>query len=113
MNGFLNYSFLKYIEMNELDHRHRDCEPTKSIQSVKNSRLHGQSDGAESTGKRKLRTIFKASGIDFRHSVLEDYGLEKDFTFYSNAADFEPFPIYSQTLPVFSRKRLEVKCSGC
>jgi prepilin-type processing-associated H-X9-DG protein len=50
---------------------------------------------------RLLHTIFKASGIEFRHSVLEDYGLEKDFTFYSNSPDFEPFPTTEKRLSVF------------
>ena len=42
---------------------------------------------------RKLRAIFKASGIDYRYSVLGDYGLENDYTFYSNTNDLQPFPI--------------------
>jgi prepilin-type processing-associated H-X9-DG protein len=50
---------------------------------------------------RLLRTIFKGSGIDYRHSVLKDYGLEKDFTFYSNSPDFEPFPSTEKRLLAF------------
>ena len=50
---------------------------------------------------RLLHTVFKASGIDFRHSVLADYGREKDFTFYSNSWDFEPFPTTDKRLSVF------------
>jgi prepilin-type processing-associated H-X9-DG protein len=50
---------------------------------------------------RLLHTIFKASGIEFRHSVLEDYGLEKDFSFYANSPDFEPFPTTEKRLSVF------------
>jgi predicted naringenin-chalcone synthase len=41
---------------------------------------------------RKLKTIFRASGISYRHSVLEDYGKKDQFTFYSSAENFEPFP---------------------
>ncbi len=41
---------------------------------------------------RKLKTIFRSSGISYRHSVLDDYGKISDFTFYSTAKDFEPFP---------------------
>jgi predicted naringenin-chalcone synthase len=41
---------------------------------------------------RKLKTIFRASGISKRHSVLSDYGKSSGFTFYSNTEDFEPFP---------------------
>ena len=50
---------------------------------------------------RLLHTIFKASGIEFRHSVLEDYGRDRDFSFYSNASDFEPFPSTEKRLSVF------------
>lgn len=34
--------------------------------------------------QRKLKTLFRASGISFRHSVLEDYARLSDFTFYPN-----------------------------
>lgn len=52
---------------------------------------------------RKLHTIFRASGIAFRHSVLEDYGKTSDFTFYANTPDFEPFPSTEQR--VFEYKK--------
>jgi len=35
-------------------------------------------------GARRLKAIFRASGIAYRHSVLEDYGRLADFTFYPN-----------------------------
>jgi prepilin-type processing-associated H-X9-DG protein len=57
---------------------------------------------------RLLHTIFKASGIDFRHSVLEDYGREEDFTFYSNSPDFEPFPTTEKRLSIFRENALSV-----
>lgn len=41
---------------------------------------------------RKLNAIFRSSGISYRHSILEDYGKEENFNFYSNTKDFEPFP---------------------
>lgn len=50
---------------------------------------------------RKLNTIFKASGIESRYSVLDDYGRDKDFSFYPNTADFEPFPSTEKRLSVF------------
>jgi len=55
---------------------------------------------------RLLHTIFRASGIDYRHSVLEDYGMEKDFTFYPNSSDFEPFPTTEKRLSVFRKHAL-------
>lgn len=41
---------------------------------------------------RKLRVVFKASGIETRYSVLSDYAQLKDFTFYENSIDLSPFP---------------------
>lgn len=41
---------------------------------------------------RKLNAIFRSSGIHYRHSVLEDYGRDHDFSFYPNTENFEPFP---------------------
>lgn len=47
---------------------------------------------------RKLNAIFQSSGIAHRHSILTDYGKERDFNFYSNTDNFEPFPTTSQRL---------------
>ncbi|MEP6734951.1 MAG: type III polyketide synthase [Chryseolinea sp.] len=55
----------------------------------------------DSADARKLNAVFKASGIDHRYSVLEDYGLLEDFTFYPNTDNFEPFPTTSQRLKTF------------
>lgn len=57
---------------------------------------------------RLLQTIFRSSGIDFRHSVLPDYGKETDFTFYSNSQDFEPFPTTEKRLSVFRDNVLDL-----
>jgi prepilin-type processing-associated H-X9-DG protein len=54
----------------------------------------------------KLKTIFRASGIHYRHSVLEDYGRVKDFTFFSDTADLEPFPSTEKRLQVFREHAL-------
>lgn len=55
---------------------------------------------------RKLKTIFRASGISYRHSVLDDYGKDHDFSFYSNAKDFEPFPSTEKRLAEFRKHAL-------
>ncbi len=68
--------------------------------------------GLTQNESRLLRTIFKGSGIDFRHSVLQDYGLEKDFTFYSNSTDFEPFPSTEKRLLAFRENALTLSASA-
>jgi prepilin-type processing-associated H-X9-DG protein len=54
----------------------------------------------------KLKTIFRASGIEYRHSVLEDYGRTKDFTFYADTQDLEPFPGTEKRLQIFRQYAL-------
>ncbi len=61
---------------------------------------------------RKLRAIFTASGIDYRYSVLEDYGRQKDYEFYSNTDDFEPFPSTSKRLNYFQAHALNLSLAA-
>ena len=61
---------------------------------------------------RKLKAIFHASGIEYRHSVIEDYGRHGDFSFYSNAPDFEPFPSTSKRLSLFRQHALELSVAA-
>jgi prepilin-type processing-associated H-X9-DG protein len=55
---------------------------------------------------RKLRTIFKASGIEFRHSVLEDYGQNGDASFFKKAPGIETIPSTEERLHVFRANAL-------
>lgn len=55
---------------------------------------------------RKLKTIFNHSGIQSRHSVLQDYGKESDFSFYPNTKDFEPFPSTEKRLLEYRKHAL-------
>lgn len=57
---------------------------------------------------RKLRAIFRASGIDYRYSVLEDYGLGSDYTFYANTPDFQPFPSTAERIAIFKKSGLDL-----
>jgi alpha-pyrone synthase len=41
---------------------------------------------------RKLHAIFRASGIETRYSVLDDYGKQHGYSFYPNTENLEPFP---------------------
>jgi len=57
---------------------------------------------------RKLRTIFQASGIDYRYSVLKDYGLKSGYTFFPDNDDLEPFPSTAVRLKLFREHALEL-----
>jgi predicted naringenin-chalcone synthase len=55
-------------------------------------------------GERKLRTIFRSSGIVTRYSVLEDYGKQSNFSFYPNTENFEPFPSTEQRINEYRKQ---------
>lgn len=61
---------------------------------------------------RKLRTIFRSSGIETRHSVLDDYGKDSAFKFYSNSMDFEPFPTTEQRLQSYRQHALPLSIAA-
>lgn len=52
---------------------------------------------------RKLHAVFRSSGIDYRHSVLDDYARESGFTFFPNANDARAFPSTRDRMNQFRR----------
>lgn len=62
--------------------------------------------------ERKLKTIFRSSGIEYRYSVLEDYGRVKGFTFYPDTNDLEPFPRTEKRLQIFRENALAVSVAS-
>jgi prepilin-type processing-associated H-X9-DG protein len=55
---------------------------------------------------RKLKTIFRASGIETRHSVIDDYGKKDEFKFYNNNLNLEPLPSTKARLELFRKESL-------
>lgn len=60
---------------------------------------------------RKLKAIFRSSGIEYRHSVLSDYGKTSDFLFYpNNLAD--QFPSTKERLHIFRQHALPLSVNA-
>jgi predicted naringenin-chalcone synthase len=56
---------------------------------------------------RKLRALYRVSGIEHRHSVLADYGRANgDYDFFPNTPGLEPFPLVSQRMAAYRREAL-------
>jgi alpha-pyrone synthase len=53
--------------------------------------------------KKRIQTVFRASGIKARHSVLKDYGKNTDFEFYPNNETLDPFPGTSMRMQEFRK----------
>ena len=65
---------------------------------------------------RKLRALYRMTGIESRYSVLTDYGKKEGFDFYSNNEDMEPFPSTKKRLDLFREHSLKISMeaiNGC
>lgn len=61
----------------------------------------------DATGTRKLRALYRASGIEHRYSVLPDYGRQVgDFEFFPNTPGLEPFPSVGQRMAIYREAAL-------
>ncbi len=55
---------------------------------------------------RKLRALFRATGIETRYSVIHDYGKDTDFDFFPNNKLIEPFPSTHKRMELFKSHAL-------
>lgn len=55
-------------------------------------------------GNRKLRFLYQHGGIDYRYSVIPDYGRNiKDWKFYPASENLEPFPTLEKRMEWFNK----------
>lgn len=58
---------------------------------------------------RKLKALYRVSGIGQRYSVLQDYTRQNgDFTFYPNTPTLEPFPTVQQRMDEYRKFAVEL-----
>lgn len=57
---------------------------------------------------RKLKALYRATGIETRYSVVEDYGKKNDFRFFSNVETLEPFPSTQQRMELFQKHAVDI-----
>jgi len=60
------------------------------------------------TDAKKLRALYRATGIESRYSVLADYGRTHDYEFYANSGDFSPMPSTKKRLELFRKYAVEL-----
>ena len=61
---------------------------------------------------KKLRALYRATGIESRYSVLADYGRSGDYEFYANSDDLNPMPTTKRRLEVFRKHAVELSCEA-
>lgn len=62
--------------------------------------------------RRKMHAVFRGSVINSRYSVLEDYGLEKGFSFYPNTKGLEPFPSTAQRMTAYQHHACDLSLAA-
>ena len=61
----------------------------------------------DADGTRKLRALYRVSGIGHRYSVLPDYGeAVGNYAFFPNTPGLEPFPSVSQRMATYRHEAL-------
>ncbi len=66
----------------------------------------------QETAAEKLRVLFRASGIETRHSVLEDYGRTSGFTFFPDNSALAPFPSTWQRMELYQKQALPLSVNA-
>lgn len=80
------------------------ANPGKPIPQQAIAGFMKKAHGLDEVEGRKLNFLYRKSGIDSRHSVLEDFDKShpKDFTFFPTSEDLEPFPSTKARMNVFA-----------
>lgn len=66
-------------------------------------RVHQMNNGET----ERLYALYRASGIRYRYSVIEDYAMKNgQFNFYPNSVDLEPFPSIGKRMEVYRKNAL-------
>ena len=76
------------------------ANPQHRFSQIEVTEFMARAHQLENKEKQRLFALYRASGIDFRYSVLSDYGLGPDkFRFYPE--DFQPFPSTAKRNEIF------------
>ncbi len=84
--------------------------PGAPIPQAKISRFMQMAHQLDGQERRKLDFLYRKSGIDSRHSVLDDFQKEEvsDFTFFPKNKELHPFPGTAARMQVFEEKGPEL-----
>jgi predicted naringenin-chalcone synthase len=58
---------------------------------------------------QRLKHIYEGSGIDYRHTVVDDFGANRaDYTFFEPTIDLEPFVTTEKRLKLYQEKAIQI-----
>ncbi len=66
-----------------------------------------------SSDASRLKKIYDASGIDYRHSVIPDFGnVNGEYSFFPNTENLEPFPSTEQRSTLYKNTALQISMNA-
>jgi predicted naringenin-chalcone synthase len=78
--------------------------PPNQITQAQVADFMAQALEMEESEARRLRALYRASGIQTRHTVLDDYTRQPgEFEFYGNQVGMEPFPAIDQRMELYRK----------
>ncbi len=81
--------------------------PAQSFEQNKILEFMKQAHQLSGNNARRLEKLYHASGIDYRHSVISDFGKPAgEYSFFGNHEGLEPFPSTAQRGEVFKNNAL-------
>jgi predicted naringenin-chalcone synthase len=71
--------------------------------------------GLSATHASRLKSIYDHSGIDYRYSVIPDFGTTdpSQYTFFEQTADLEPFPDTQKRLKLYEKEAISIAIKNC
>lgn len=57
---------------------------------------------------QQLKVLYRATGIETRYSVLEDYRNPEQFNFFPNSKNLEPFPSTRSRMEVYRQQSIDI-----
>lgn len=82
--------------------------PSHKIAQSDVARFMAKAHQLDAQERKRLYALYRASGIQYRHSVLPDYGLTEGFAFFPNTKDLEPFPDIHQRMELYRHHALKL-----
>lgn len=81
------------------------ANPEHKIEQQEAARFMEESLALSTEEKRKLKALYRLTGIRSRYSVLEDYNRHYgDFSFFPNTENLEPFPSTKDRMKVYGEE---------
>lgn len=87
--------------------------PTHKIAQSQTAEFMAEALQLSAEGNRKLKALYRATGIAHRYTVLPDYAAANgQFTFYPNSPGLEPFPTVKQRMAVYQQEALPLSVAA-